>query len=136
MLNELRGRAITLLTAHQTCVLTTSGAGGAWAMPVRCRSQGLAVECLLPRWADAAYFVEQDPNVLLLIQDAEAPATRWLRIEGVARAVPDPDWARWLPAWSSPLSPTELYLLLRVTPHRIELFDEAAGWGAREGVDI
>lgn len=136
MLNELRRRAIRLLAAHQTCVLTTSGAGGAWAMPVRCRSQGLAVECLLPRWADAAYFVEQDPDVLLLIEDGEAPASRWLQIEGVARVAPDSDWAAWLPAWASPVHPSDLYLVLRVSPRRVELFDEGRGWGAREGVEI
>jgi len=136
MLDQLRAQMAAFLAAHDVCILSTSGAGGAWAMPVRYRSRGLQVDCLIPRWADVAYFAERDPNVLLLIEDAEAPATRWLQIEGAASAAPDPDWAQWLPSWPSPALPAELYLLLRVMPRRIELFDEACGWGARETVEL
>jgi hypothetical protein len=124
------------LADHDVCIFSTSGAGGAWAMPVRYRSRGLEVTCLLPRWADVAEFVAHDPSVLLVIVDAPAPAPRWLQIAGVARAVAGPDWAEWLPGWTSPAPPAELHLLLRVTPQRIELFDEGRGWGARETVEI
>ncbi len=143
MLDQLRAQMAAFLAAHEVCILSTSGVRGAWAMPARyrpalgaCGSRGLEVDCLIPRWADVAYFVERDPNVLLLIGDAKAPATRWLQIEGTVYAMADPDWAQWLPVWSSPAPPAELYLLLRVTPRRVELFDAARGWGAREGVEL
>lgn len=136
MLDKLRAQMAAFLAAHDVAILTTAGAGGAWAMPVRYRSCGLEVECLLPRWADVAYFIEQDPCVLLVIEDAAAPAPRWLQIEGVAVTVADPDWVAWLPDWTSPAPPTELYLLLCISPRRIELFDEGLGWGARETVEV
>lgn len=94
------------------------------------------MDCLIPCWADVAYFAERDPHVLLLIQDDEAPATCWLQVEGAASPAPDPDWGQWLPSWLSPVPPAELYHLLRVTPRRIDLFDAGRGWGAREGVEM
>jgi len=136
MLDQLRARMAAFLAAHEVCILSANGANGAWAMPARYRSRGLVVDCLIPRWADVAYFAERDPNVLLLIEDAEAPATRWLQIEGTVSAVPDPDWVQWLPSWPSPAPPAQLHLLLRVRPRRIELFDARRGWGAREGVEM
>ncbi len=136
MLDPLRAHMTAFLAAHEVCILSTSGVRGAWAMPVRYRSRGLEVDCLIPCWADVAYFAERDPHVLLLIQDDEAPATCWLQVEGAASPAPDPDWGQWLPSWLSPVPPAELYHLLRVTPRRIDLFDARRGWGAREGVDI
>lgn len=136
MLDPLRAHMTAFLAAHEVCILSTSGVRGAWAMPVRYRSRGLEVDCLIPCWADVAYFAEQNPHVLLLIQDAEAPATCWLQVEGAASPAPDPDWGQWLPSWPSPAPPAELYHLLRVRPRRIDLFDASRGWGAREGVEL
>jgi hypothetical protein len=154
MLDQLRAQVAAFLAAHDVGILSTAGVDGAWAMPVRYRplpvaaSNGRAeVECLLPRWTDAAFFVEQDPCVLLLIVDGLPSVSlassgegrgglRWLQIQGAAHAVADPDWAEWLPTWASPASPSDLYLPLRVTPCRVELFDEGQGWGARETLEL
>ncbi len=147
MLDKLRAHVIAFLAAYDVAVLTTAGSQGAWAMPTRYLARGLEVDCLVPRWADVAYIVEQDPGVLLVIVDGPPSVTpargregkgglRWLQIRGVARAVADPDWAEWLPAWASPAPPSDLYLLLHVTPCRVELFDEGGGWGARETLEF
>ncbi|MFQ5854307.1 MAG: pyridoxamine 5'-phosphate oxidase family protein [Anaerolineae bacterium] len=144
MLEELRDRMTAFLSHHRVCVLSTAGAQGAWAMPVRYRNRGLEVDCLLPRWADVAYHVEQDPHVLLVIQDPPSSplvgGTRgglcWLQYQGFARPVAAPDWEGLLPGWTASTSPDELYLVIRVTPERIDLFDESRGWGARETLKL
>ena len=141
MLDELRERMASFLIHHRTGVLSVSGEPGAWAMPVRCRLAGdarnrhLAVECLLPRWADGLYYLEQDPRVTLVVRDADAPALRWLQVQGQAQPVRRPDWRRWsLPRCS--VSPEELYQVVRVTPRRMDLIDEGRGWGARETLEF
>jgi len=58
----------------------------------------------------------------------------WL--QGIARPVPAPDWAGLLPTWTSATPPDALYLVVRVTPQRIDLFDEGRGWGARETLEL
>lgn len=136
MLDQLRAK-IRQYLAEQTCgILSAAGPAGPLAMPVRCRSEGLSVECLLPRWADLAYSVEQDPRVLLLFPDAAVPARRWLQVRGAAEILD----AAGLPIaritnQAFPLAP-HLYLVIRVVPLRIDLFDESQGWGARETLDI
>lgn len=143
MLDKLRDQMAAYLSQHQVCVLSTAGAacpelvkGGDWAMPVRYRSRGLDVDCLVPRWANAAYHLEQDSRVLLIIQACYAAGLRWLQIQGTARPVAAPDWARLLPRWMSTALADDLYLVIRVTPERIELFDESRGWGVRETLEL
>ncbi len=144
MLDELRERMAACLAQHQVGVLSTAGSGGAWVMPVRyrplagtCGSHGLEVDCLLPRWADVAYHLEQDPRVMLVVQDTSAPALRWLQVRGTARPVEKPDWAGLLPEEThATVPPDSLYLVVRVTPERIDLLDESRGWGVRETLDL
>ena len=61
---------------------------------------------------------------------------RWLQIQGTAEPVGAPDWASLLPGWTSAVAPDDLYLVVRVTPARLDLFDERQGWGARETVEM
>ncbi|MBI3914213.1 MAG: pyridoxamine 5'-phosphate oxidase family protein [Chloroflexi bacterium] len=163
LLNKLRERIETFLSAHPVGVLSTSGLHGAWAMPVRYRNCGLEVDCLIPRWADVAFHIEQDPRVLLLVPNRDAPATRWLQIAGAAQLL---DLRRQVPVGfqisdfgvdnsqsptlaphasagvSNPQSPMtnyqlpDLYVVVRITPQRIDLIDESQGWGARETLDL
>jgi len=151
MLDQLRAQMAAFLAAHDVCILSTSGSQGAWAMPVRYRllpatpgDCGLAVACLIPRWADVAYYIEQDPHVLLVVHDplpSPLPGgttgrwLRWLQIEGAGEAIASPNWAALLPGWASAAQPDALCLALRVTPTRLDLFDETRGWGARETVE-
>ncbi len=146
MLDELRQRMAAFLAAHQVGVLSAAGTEGAWLMPVRCRltpGRSLTVDCLLPAWADAAYFLEQDPRVMLVILDPPSSplagetggGLRWLQIQGAARAIVAPDWTGWPTRWASAAPPDALYRVVQVTPARMDLFDEGLGWGARETLD-
>ena len=136
MLDRLRNRITTYLSQHQTCVLSTARSEGAWAIPIRYRSRGLEVDCLVPRWADVAYHLEQDPRVILVIRDTNAPTLRWLQVLGAAQTIEEPDWTGLLPGKMLAPAPDDLYLIVRVTPRRIDLIDESQGWGARETLDF
>ncbi len=104
MLDQLHARIAAFLAAHDVGLLSAAGPEGVWAMPVRYRplpGRGLAVACLLPAWADAAYFLEQAPRVLLVINDLpQSPlpgetaggTLRWLQIRGRADPIVAPDW--------------------------------------------
>ena len=96
MLAELRERVEAYLASHRGCVLCAEGAEGACAMPARYRAQGLALDCLLPRWADLAFYLERpvggptggQPLVTVLILDPDTGGRRWLQCRGIARPVP------------------------------------------------
>ena len=143
MEDELRDCMVAFLLKHRICVLTTSGTGGAWAMPARYRplaeavvSRHLEVECLLPRWADAIYHLEQCPQALLIIVEAQGIGLRWLQYQATAQPVALPDWPRLLPRGVSQVRPEDRYSVVRLTPQRIDLIDESRGWGARETLDL
>jgi hypothetical protein len=145
LLNKLRERITTFLSQYQAALLSTSGTQGAWAMPVRYCHDGLHVDCLIPRWADIAFHLEQDPRVLLLIPDREIPASRWLQIAGTAEVGSSKLEVRsWkleanqshFPLPTSHFELADLFLVVRITPHRIDLIDETWGWGARETLDL
>jgi len=135
MLDKLCDRIIAYLTQHQVCVISAAGPEGARAMPARYRSAGLEVDCLLPRWADVTYYLEQDPRVTLIVQDSDAPTLRWLQIQGTALPVKDPNWDALLPKDTHIPTPDELYLVVHVAPSRLDLMDESRGWGARETLE-
>jgi len=136
------------LAGHQVGILSATGSEGVWVMPVRCRllpGRDLAVACLLPAWADAAYFLEQAPHVLLVINDPpQSPlpgetaggALCWLQIRGRADPVAAPDWTLWPARGTSTVPPDALYRVVRVTPARLDLFDERWGWGVRETLEL
>lgn len=99
-------------------------------MPVRYRSQGLELYCLVPRWADGLYHLEQDPQAMLVIT-SENPLC-WLHYQGQVQTGAGPaDWSGLLPDNLAPALAGELYQLLHLTPHRIDWIDERRGWGAR-----
>lgn len=143
-MNELRDRITAYLSEYRVCVISTNGTAGAWAMPVRYRNRALEVECLLPRWADAIYHLEQNPQVLLIISDSplsplsggSGGGLRWLQYCGLAQPIAAPDWSALLPAGVSVVRPEEQYLAFCIRPERIDLIDEGRGWGARETLDL
>jgi hypothetical protein len=113
-----------------------------WAMPIWYRlhprpsgSRHLKVDCLIPRWADVAHHLEENTRVLLIIQASAGVGLRWLQIRGTVRPVATPDWARLLPRWVSSTQPDGLYLVVRLTPRRIDLVDEELGWGVQETLE-
>jgi hypothetical protein len=104
-------------------------------LPGTSGSRNLEVDCLVPRWADVAHHLAQAAKVLLIVQASAEAGLRWLQIQGTARPVETPDWFRLLPRWVSTLQPDTLYLVVRVTPRRIDLIDEELGWGVRETLE-
>lgn len=148
MLNELRDRIAAYLSNHRVCIISTSGTLGAWAMPAVCRpvANGLELECLLPRWADVTFHLEQNPRVLLIIHDPPPTSPnrgepggcelRWLQYLGTAHPIATPEWSSWLPEGVSNARPEERYVAMRIKPERIDLIDETRGWGARETLDV
>ncbi len=136
MLDELRDRISAFTSQHKFCVISTTGGSGAWAAPAWLFSHGLELVCLLPRWSDVLYHLEQDPHVMVIILDTQSKALRWLQYSGNAQLVQPPDVEQI--AQQGPLTKTidDGYVAVRITPERIDLIDENHGWGARETLDL
>jgi hypothetical protein len=140
--DEQSKRIATFLAHQRTGVISTIPSKGIWAMPVWYRPHhrlsgnwGLEVDCLVPRWADVAHQMTQDDKVLFIVQASSSAGLRWLQIQGTVQPVEAPDWARLLPRWVSTVQPDALYLVVRVTPSRIDLIDEELGWGVQETLE-
>lgn len=135
----LRERMQTVLSTNRVGVLTLSASEGAWAMPVRYRVNNLDLDCLVPRWADIAYYVEPHPSVLmvvLIVLPSPDNPLCWLEYKGNARRVDSPDWSGLLPEGVPETLARDVYLVLHIVPERIDLIDEGQGWGARETLDV
>ena len=136
MLDELREHIITFISQNRVCAISTRGSSGAWLVPAKYTCSGLEMDCLLPRWSDALYHLEQDPRVMLIVLDTQGEGLRWLQYSGSARVVASPDWEKILPERTSVKRPDERYAVIHLTPVRIDLIDESRGWGARETLDL
>ncbi len=140
--DEQRERIVSFLAHHRTGVISTAGSPGVWAIPVWYRldsrpsgSRRLEVYCLVPRWADLAHQLTQNSRIVLIVQASSEAGLRWLQIQGTTRPVEAPDWPALLPRWISHVQPDALYLVVRVTPSRIDLIDEDRGWGVQETLE-
>ncbi len=145
MIDELRGRAAGFLGGHHWGVLSApvpAGRAGrvTWAVPARycpiprdAGKETLAVDCLVPRWADLDYLLGANPQALLVVPDMESSWLRWLEYHGTAQSV-EPDRSAF--AGVPGLQLDGRYLAIRILPLRIDLIDESRGWGARETVEF
>lgn len=139
MLDQMRDQMRAYLAGHCVGVLSTGRRERAWAIPVHYRADGLEMDCLVPRWADVLYYLEQDPGVLFVIQSGQTKVwepLRWLEVHGTARLVERPDWTTLLPEWSYATPPGEIYQIVHITPQHIDLFDESRGWGVQETLEL
>ena len=142
-LQDERWDRIASFLAHQrTGVISTTSSPGVWAIPVWYRldpgpssRRGLELNCLVPHWTDIAHQLTRSSSVVLIIQASSGAGLRWLQIQGMARPVEAPDWSGLLPHWISTVHPDGLYLVVRVTPSRIDLIDEDLGWGVQETLE-
>lgn len=139
---EQRRRIASFLAHQRTGILSTTGSPGVWAMPVWYRpdfdpsgDRNLEVDCIVPRWADVAHHLALDSRVVFIVQASSGAGLRWLQIQGTVRPVEAPDWSRLLPRWVSTTQPDALYLVVRITPKRIDLIDEDLGWGVQETLE-
>jgi len=140
--NAQRERFAAFLAHQRTCILSTIATQGVWTIPAWYRMKSapvdnndLELECLIPRWSDVAYHLTQDTRVVLIVQASSGAGLRWLQILGTARSVDAPDWPKLLPRWVQTTQPDSLYLVIRVTPSRIDLVDEDLGWGVQETLE-
>jgi len=136
MQDQLRERITAFLSQNRVGILSATGSGGIWTTPVRYRNYGLAVECLVPRWADVSYHLEQNPQVALVIVVAnEDHDLCWLHYQGLAMVTGTSDWAELLPPKTPPALAHNLYQLVSLTPQRLDLIDEQRGWGIRDTLE-
>ncbi len=133
MFDRLREEIVQYLARHAIGVLSMRGGDAAYALPVRYHSQGLQITCLLPRWSDAAYYVEQPVAVVLVVPDAEDGAC-WLHYTGEAVAVVEGDIGSVLQGEPAVFQP-ERYRMAKLTPSRIDLIDQRQGWGWRQTLE-
>ncbi|MEJ2600169.1 MAG: pyridoxamine 5'-phosphate oxidase family protein [Anaerolineales bacterium] len=140
--DERRERIASFLAHQRTGVISTAGSPGVWAIPVWYRlnprssaGRSLEVDCLVPRWADVAHQLTQNASIVLIVQASSGAGLRWLQVQGKARPVEAPDWSGLLPRWVSVVQPDALYLVVKVTPSRIDLIDEDLGWGVQETLE-
>jgi hypothetical protein len=133
---ELRQRMSAHLASQSVAVLSTRGELGLWSMPVRYRSRDLDIECLVPRWADILYHMEQCEQVILVIQSEIAVPDCWVQYLGTARRM----WLEAEPTLFDRFLKRQpmhgLYEVFRISPQRIDLVDETRGWGMRENLDL
>ncbi len=144
---ERRQQIVSFLVHQRSGILCCTGSKridpGVWALPVWYRaalgtSDGAIrpLDCIIPRWTDLAHELAEDSPVILIVQDFSGGGLRWLQIQGVSRPVETPDWPRLLPRWISTAQPDALYLVVKVTPGRIDLIDEELGWGVQATVEV
>ncbi len=132
---ELRHRLTTFLAAHEVGVLALGGEDATWAMPVTYRSQGLAVTCLVPRWAEIDIRLVANADALLVVPAVPGNAGHWLACRGTAQLCPSGTWPSLHPTLPTLIQPT-LYDVVELTLSRLDLVDERSGWGRRENLDV
>lgn len=135
MNERLEERVSRFLAAHQTCVIATGGVDGVAALAVPYRAHGLEVECVLPLMAEAAYRLELEPRLVLVIPPQAGADPVWLQGHGTGEPVESPDWAALLRRLPVHVAPADLYRVVRVRFQRVDLIDEGRGWGARETLE-
>jgi len=121
MLDELRGRLFSYLSQNHVCVIVANGLPRAWVVAAQYENDGLELNCRLPRWSDAAFYLEQEPHGMAIIQDVRSAFPRWMQYRGITCTANVMD---------------DRYVFIHITPERIDLIDEGCGWGARETLDI
>ncbi len=135
MQDRLRDQIVNDLVKERIALLCTAATDGRWSMPVRYRLRpgaakaGLCVECLVPRWADVLYGLEQEPRVTLIVLLSRDPPASWLHISGTARKVAKPVWGAWATDDTLFTPITDLYIVVRVNVERADSIDESIGWG-------
>lgn len=136
MLDDLRQRIEEFLGAGRHGVLSSSGTGGVVSLPVRYRAREMELDCLVPRWHDLAYWVEENPSITLVVLVENTGGFSWLHYQGRATTMAAPEWADLWPALPAGLHPEDFYLVLRLQPARIELMRGPQGWAMRETLDF
>lgn len=133
MPDQLRQRITDYLSNGSLGVLSTHAPTGVISLPVRYRSDGLELECLVPRWSDIAHLLEQNPNAAFAIMTDTPESLSWLHYSGRAAPVAAPRWDGLMRTTPTTIPPADLFIVLRLRPTRIELVHS---WWVRETLDF
>jgi hypothetical protein len=131
MLDQIRHRMASYLAEYDSGILTVMNGSQSVSMPVRYHSRLLGVTCLVVRWSDLVYALEQQPTVELLIP-ATAYPEMWMHYQARAHLLPRSDVATFQGMSASPFQ----YVMAQLTPYRIDLIDQRVTWGARETLEL
>lgn len=136
MYHELRQQMNQFLAAHHTCILSCACEQGSGSLPVNYINHGLKLVCLLPRWADVVFYLENNPQVTVLVIERCEPPFRWLQLNGAVNWVDNlylPYTAGW--AYRLEFRP-ESHRLIAIDPVHFKLVDESLGWGPWATLDL
>lgn len=132
MLDMLRQRMAAYLRNHQVGVLSVANAVQG-ALPVRYHSDTLTVYCLIARWTDILPVLEQDSRVELVIAQHDSDAY-WMQYRATAHVLDTPNFQ---PFAAKTIAASAFhYVVVELTPQRIDLIDQRKGWGARETLEL
>src|SRR5687767_8119481 len=132
MLHQLRSQFARHLASASDGLLCAGGRPELAALPVRYQADGLDIDLLLPRWADAAFQHDPHGEAVLAVPLEGASRGRWLICRGAIALVPSPDWSALALEQRPFVAPEDLYLVARMLPRRIDLLDETRAWGIAE----
>ncbi len=138
MLDVLRDRIASFLAQHNVGIISVASPGAVHSVVTRYVSDGLGVVCSLPRWSEVAYYVRTYPRVSFVVPDTitKPEILLWFQAEGLAHIVPPPRHIT-LPGLPSDISELEeLFTFVRIVFYRLDLWDEAQGWGARDTLEM
>jgi hypothetical protein len=124
MLEPLRSRVKSALTAESAVTLSTNGPGGIQAGFFPCQADDLTLYLLVPTSSDVLYNLESEPAVVV--------TTSGWQMEGQGKALPLTGAPPVIQLASLPRAPG--CMLVAVTCQRIH-FNWSEGWGYRETID-
>ncbi len=118
------------LSAHRYGIISLAHDNRACAIPVSYLVDGLELECRLPEWSEAAFLLENSPEVTVIIPNDAGKADQcWLEYSAVAGESQQTGMAPWAGQPGS-------YRSVRLKPLRIDLIDMRRGWGARDTLEL
>lgn len=139
-MEKINEKIAAYLASQKVCMVSTAARHGLGVItPAPYRAAGLEIEFLLPRWADLVYYLEEDPETLIIVPQEPDPSDCWLEYRGFVKPVANPDWLAWTlayPALQLVKPYPELYRVFRVTPRRLDLINQQRSWGARQTLEL
>lgn len=136
MLDHLCVRIKEFLTEGHLGVLSAASPKGVLSLPVRYRVSGLELDCLVPRWSDLAFLIEEDPDVTLLLVASTPDGLNWLHYRGRATLIDPIPWTGLETGHPKGIRPDELFHFVHLRPTRIELVSGPPGRCGRETLDF
>ena len=145
MIDKLKRDIIQFLEQHETGHLALSSPSGPWACVVRVISVDLTLYLIEPMASDLVFYVENDPQVVLTIDDpgpeAEGGRRQSVQVFGSARVLQpqhldeSPDCVQVAYSSENRQAPG-VYVVIEVKPWRIYRVVQDEGGARRDTLDI